>query len=520
MLKNSSKCGLCMHTTDEETGEALDKTKIQMLKIVSPTLDHLSVTNSVMCKSCSGTLQQSFDFKVACLTNEDYLNVLYLANKTKLLLTEIVTKHDDKAPKQGYKDESVCRLCFRYFKTDLFTSLNQIHDDIFLKDMIEKCLPEINLNSTKDPAICYECMQSLQDQFNFLCTCLDSIYKLDDFVEFVSCNIKNDVDVPDLVEVVVKLESDSESIVKKEKDIEYKNDLDFDIGNEFECAGVKIEDTEKHTEKVPESTRNFRRLFEIDDASDLNDLYICYHCHHRTTHKSYLIEHLKIHRDILQFKCDKCDFVSKWKSSLYHHEWLHNEDERPVYQCSYCIYKTTHRKHLMRHNTRHKKPEDKVVYKCQYCRFKTNNINYFKAHNKTKHDVESVIEKTVAIEKSLRCDSCDFVAKKRPFLTKHRKAHKNKVCEFCGFRARMQWHLQNHMLKHRQEDEVTVFQCATCDFKTRYKNSLKSHLLRHKLPKKLQKKKLVPSVEISMYSKLKSLHPSSQGDSLISLCYL
>ncbi|XP_018573317.1 GDNF-inducible zinc finger protein 1-like [Anoplophora glabripennis] len=501
MTENTKICRICLGLASNNIHIELDETRLKMLKLISPSSD-LQVNNkSALCDNCSGSLQTSFDFKTTCLNNEMYLKTFRYDSGVKLILQEIIHKISE----QGIKveGESACRLCFGYFEGSFFTDLGRIDDDFFLGDMIEKCLPEINLDNTQSPLMCQNCMHALQNQFNLVSTLLDTNDKINDYVSYATITNNNTgVDLRDVLEFTRNVKNEAEIDLSQVKVKEENEEAVWD-GIEHSEIQIKVEEDlflkdESSTvypavllnqHPVKEETEEDFDATKQTVTKNSNGTYACPHCPHETNRRDSLALHLLTHQNAApEFKCNKCDFTSKWRSSLNQHLWLHEEDVQ-TYQCQFCHYKTRYKKHLKRHGKRHN-PESSPCHRCQYCDFTTTNKSYFKVHNRTKHDVVVKFEAKTSFD----CRLCEYTTCQKHLLREHCKnAHhekkpKNVVCEECGFRATTLWRVNEHKLKHRKEEDVTMLHCAKCAFKTKYRNSLKMHLSRHAANKKRGKK--------------------------------
>ncbi|KAJ8976272.1 hypothetical protein NQ317_001911 [Molorchus minor] len=83
------------------------------------------------------------------------------------------------------------------------------------------------------------------------------------------------------------------------------------------------------------------------------------------------------------------------------------------------------------------------------------------------------------------CETCNFKTKHKESLKRHLLVHReySKLemyeCEMCHYKAKRKGDLKNHILVHRENSEVEMYECKTCHFKTKRKRSLKIHLLVH-----------------------------------------
>ncbi|KAJ8957851.1 hypothetical protein NQ318_001847 [Aromia moschata] len=57
------------------------------------------------------------------------------------------------------------------------------------------------------------------------------------------------------------------------------------------------------------------------------------------------------------------------------------------------------------------------------------------------------------------------------------------TCKICGFKTRVKWKFERHMVTHLYPSEETVYRCDKCEYKTKHnKSTLKRHMLIHQDP--------------------------------------
>ncbi|KAJ8976286.1 hypothetical protein NQ317_001925 [Molorchus minor] len=83
------------------------------------------------------------------------------------------------------------------------------------------------------------------------------------------------------------------------------------------------------------------------------------------------------------------------------------------------------------------------------------------------------------------CDSCQYRTKFKGNLQIHRLVHRENSevkmyeCESCHFKTKRKGGLKQHLLVHRKNSEVEMYTCKACNFKTKHKSSLANHILIH-----------------------------------------
>ncbi|KAJ8957907.1 hypothetical protein NQ318_001904 [Aromia moschata] len=487
------KSKLCLFAISENF-EELDTCKIDMLKIISVNLNLSFTEKPVLCSCCFQALQRLFDFKTNCLSNDDYLRTFLPCDiSVKLILEEIIYRNTFEV-KIKCEEERVCRLCLRYFDIQSFTQLDNIEDDIFLKDMMQKCLAEIDLCVTHSPRMCEECMENLQSHFNFVICCLDNDEKIKNYAVTQGTDNDGRVDLNNVLKYIENMKDNSRnmdvdlSCVKTEGFIDNFVDVKGDamVKEEFEIPEqpefqVKVE--ESYVEEVfnpTERTDDSGHVLHPTTTNHTRTIFKCTICPHETNRRDSLELHALVHKELPKselLKCDSCNFVTKWRSSLSIHVLLHKKPEDIVmFKCATCSYQTKYKKHLRRHCKKHFAVKAKS-FECDCCPFKTGDKWYFKQHCKKKHDEDVVLKRDC-----FSCSKCLFETPYKSELNTHRKKAHNLtkyLCE-CGYTTQRLYHFKSHSLTHKKMDEVPVYKCEMCDFQSKHQRSLRNHVLLHK----------------------------------------
>ncbi|KAF5294451.1 hypothetical protein FQR65_LT01577 [Abscondita terminalis] len=124
-----------------------------------------------------------------------------------------------------------------------------------------------------------------------------------------------------------------------------------------------------------------------------NKLFRCDKCDYKTSIKSNLTTHTKIHSDEKPFKCSLCDFCSKHSYILKIHEMKHS-GEKP-FTCNKCNFNTYFKSSLRIHQRIHSKEKQ---FKCKLCDFSSKYADTYKLHM-MKHSGEQ----------PFKCDECDYI---------------------------------------------------------------------------------------------------------------
>ncbi|KAJ8947438.1 hypothetical protein NQ314_008597 [Rhamnusium bicolor] len=132
-------CRLCFKTCyifqalKEMTREMLD---MLLLKI------NLSISEEpIICTKCAETLKNIFDFKSACFCTRDC--IVKNGNNAKVDLKDIMClskKEKENVISEAY---TICNFCMNLAKSCYCTPLDNEGEGVIVKNMLEKCLPEL-----------------------------------------------------------------------------------------------------------------------------------------------------------------------------------------------------------------------------------------------------------------------------------------------------------------------------------------------------------------------------------------
>eukprot|EP00036_Acanthoecidae_sp_10tr_P014287 CAMPEP_0206290670 /NCGR_PEP_ID=MMETSP0106_2-20121207/2736_1 /ASSEMBLY_ACC=CAM_ASM_000206 /TAXON_ID=81532 /ORGANISM="Acanthoeca-like sp., Strain 10tr" /LENGTH=306 /DNA_ID=CAMNT_0053721231 /DNA_START=70 /DNA_END=987 /DNA_ORIENTATION=+ len=107
--------------------------------------------------------------------------------------------------------------------------------------------------------------------------------------------------------------------------------------------------------------------------------FVCTHgeCHYKTTRKSNLVRHFRVHTGEKPYTCPTCSYRTAQKGDLTKHLRVHT-GEKP-FACPQCPYRASVRSHLIQHVRIH---SDKKAFTCNECGFKTVRKTFFREHLK------------------------------------------------------------------------------------------------------------------------------------------
>ncbi|KAJ8970068.1 hypothetical protein NQ317_008241 [Molorchus minor] len=146
------KCRLCLDDLQENESVTLEEFGLNMLKTLLPQVDLRISTEPKICDKCIKLLVVCYEFKTMILENN--------VKEEKVFTLE--------------KDEQLCRLCGK----EIFEECENLTE---WKEMADKCVPELDIFSSKNVTSCKKCMDNLTNLNMFL-----------DKVIAVQANIKTD----------------------------------------------------------------------------------------------------------------------------------------------------------------------------------------------------------------------------------------------------------------------------------------------------------------------------------------
>ena len=235
----------------------------------------------------------------------------------------------------------------------------------------------------------------------------------------------------------------------------------------------------------------------------------CSFCDFNTLNQSEFKEHLAVHKEMIPEKCPFCDYSNIYKVCMEKH-LLQHSDNKKLFSCIYCDFKTARKRRINDHmNAKHKNENSerpKKTYNCEQCSYVAKHISNFSKHllvhsdekkfpcsyckyrASTKSRIKAHIMAKHSQLRPFACDLCDYRSAQRGNLKIHiRTAHTEEppalVCQYCSYKTHKKPHLDAHILTHTKEKN---YFCPHCDYKASRKFCLTRHLLTHSNEKRLR----------------------------------
>ncbi|KAJ8973319.1 hypothetical protein NQ317_019190 [Molorchus minor] len=191
------------------------------------------------------------------------------------------------------------------------------------------------------------------------------------------------------------------------------------------------------------------------------------------------IEYVPAAATPILYKCETCEYRTKYKDYLKDHQLLHrNIPDKDMYKCKWCSYKTKLKKIPQTTHYCSQKYREVEVFACETCEFRTKYRGNLTSH--------LLVHKNNSEVDTYQCNTCEYTTKYRRSLESHFLIHKNSsdvqlyICAMCDFKTKFKRSLKCHVLTHKDKSEVDLYACKTCKFKTKHRRSLARHLVAHK----------------------------------------
>ncbi|XP_018566994.1 zinc finger protein 99-like [Anoplophora glabripennis] len=507
-------CRLCLNVVSDNNYEALKETHTIQIQYILPDLNLLVSNNPVLCAPCTDALQESYEFKTACVEVETYLENFIMPLRKVDLKEVVASKMFSGEVKKEITDfnegKLICRLCLGFIEDKLFKEFGVIEENI-----LQKCVPEVDLTVTENPVSCENCMGYLHSQFNFMMRCLDADETINGYITSQGLTVSDKLNLHEVVQFSVQNNQMNESTDCESDLIELENknfvplndsfgmDVDdvahmaldplldgirelSDVGLDISCNKPSVDARGRpivwhKCEVCPYSTfrkYSLRIHMLIHKKPEEYTMYKCTICPHETNRKSNLLIHLLKHKgpgEVTMHQCKECTYETRLRSNLLKHLLVHKTpDEVKMHQCPNCPYKSKLKGNLLIHMIQHKKPEELVMHKCGECSYQTKLKNNLRKH---------ILTHRGPIENApvYKCKECNYQSRWKSHLLRHMVLH-NSVevtlhkCEHCPYVANHKDNLRKHLLTHKDPSEVKMHKCDLCDFQSKRKDKIKQHM--------------------------------------------
>ncbi|KAJ8913711.1 hypothetical protein NQ315_007428 [Exocentrus adspersus] len=530
-------CELCSNAFSECNFEEIVEATRELLNVLLIQVSIDKNRRALMCQYCSDKVKLLYEFKSGCLYTEDFVSAFIDANKTQVDLKELfVNEKEHGKPTNILLDQNLCRLCMEVVVSGAgIVSLDKNESYVvFIKGLIKKCVPEVNMHSTKNAVVCDTCVHSLEDYSIFLDSCADVADKKTKFHGPQSETGQSAIEKFSGFYDATPDKSDKETFTGQENygiKIERIEDEAFDcfqLGDHqdvstdteqskyapYNCensesavdnplpviksqakeheSGLKVKselDCGTTTLENRSETEPYKKI-QSKDKSRRKKCFKCDLCGYTSNQRGNLNKHTLIHKhpwEIEWFKCDSCGFKAKQKLHLRRHvERIHkHSSEVEWFQCDLCNAKFKQKPHLKRHvMSIHNYSAEASRFKCGSCDFSSKYNSSLQTHMST-HKPRSEIE-------WFHCDSCDYKADTCSKLKVHMSIHRDPLevewfsCHLCTFKSYQKAYVSTHVRRvHLKNTPRVSVECHLCDFKTHRKDHLTVHMLVHKDPSKV-----------------------------------
>ena len=253
----------------------------------------------------------------------------------------------------------------------------------------------------------------------------------------------------------------------------------------------------------------------------------CAICEFSATSAKIIANHRRKHRTEFDayFKCDQCEYEAISEGGLKKHNlFTHiNPNTKKTYSCNQCSYTTeTNKCNLWRHRQsvhgeRVKKKKEIQSYPCEECDYVAKRKEYLVRHKNSIHeqkrypcdicDFSSTQKYYLTYHKEgvhggvkYSCDLCSYVSSMKTYFMKHKeKIHSEKeaACDLCSFVAKNKSYLYAHKLSVHEDRR---FKCDKCSYVSRFKHNLNTHQEKHRETSN-EDKKSETLIEDSHYTK-------------------
>nr|CAI5852366.1 unnamed protein product [Callosobruchus analis] len=221
-------------------------------------------------------------------------------------------------------------------------------------------------------------------------------------------------------------------------------------------------------------------------------IHECSKCSYKTIRKSTLTKHMLTHpsSDSDLIRCQHCQHCSSTSKSRYalddhvvkKHPELIDSNNKKIYECSYCTYKTMIEHNFNVHVSIHLGGQSETSDICLHCkaRFKTGMI-------RDEHIVKQHPDFVASVTRKIYgCSSCTYRTIYKTYFNKHMRTHsrvQRKACQYCTLTFKGKDALDDHVVKKHPKffDSMNrkIYECSYCTYKTINKSKFNLHVSAH-----------------------------------------
>ncbi|KAJ8957836.1 hypothetical protein NQ318_001832 [Aromia moschata] len=196
-------CRLCLTKTKYEYEELVESKK-QCFFTLLLEVDISITQRPVMCKRCARNLDNAFEFKNTCLQTEEIIAAFAALSNTTVLDLKEVYLSENTGTDSETDAGSICRFCLKCMKQETCMSLSVLGENMALvKDMLPKCLPELDFGVILAPVICTPCIKSLERYLCFWRTCSEVEQKITKYSQSITPNTTQ-IKLEDIMQFIEK----------------------------------------------------------------------------------------------------------------------------------------------------------------------------------------------------------------------------------------------------------------------------------------------------------------------------
>lgn len=365
------------------------------------------------------------------------------------------------------KENYFCRLCAVFkSKAKLINLLNENETQNLIRDKLKKfnISIELNVSDAIQSCACLNCINSLNNAFEFICTVENAQKVFED--------IKNNYNI-------VKEESHLSDIDEKYILPETEVHDDIKIKSESTCREPK-----RTISEVKEKKERLIKNAKVTSSSQLNLTWQdyqwqCAYCESLFPNIDELKSHsVKFHKCCNPYRCTDCNIRKLKLDSFLAHVKRHRKHLKlSCYKCHKRFNKIAQaRLHFKSHIT-----TKGVCSGCNEC-FKTPDEldKHSHAYNRDLRVRQLPPLARQNLSESLTCYICQKIFKYKGTLSNHLLTHTDRkreyTCDKCGKRFFSKQNLSGHMMSH---EDVRPFPCEICKFRFRTPGQLRLHVSIH-----------------------------------------